>query len=136
MLEYVPTLISKFSGKQPQKEFYKWQKMFREEDGEKILSQEEYFFRIPQKSSNSKKVEDLKDFFLLFKDFYKGFYKDVALLTIASIGGYFLYVLRPVVFTPIPPNVFSGYLKDAAFFEICLDIVKEDLEKYREWKKA
>lgn len=134
MLDYVPNLISKFSKKQAEKEFNSWQKTYSEKDREKILNHEENFSATFLKSPDLKKVEDDTDFFSLFKDYYDGNYKNVPLLTIASIGGYLLYLSRPMVLTPVATNPFIGYFKDRAFFEICLEIVTEDLEKYRVWK--
>jgi uncharacterized membrane protein YkvA (DUF1232 family) len=133
MLEHISNLISKFSEKQAEKEFRRWQKMYSEKDGKKILNQEENFTAIFQKSLDLKKVEDVSDLFMLFKDYYDGNYNHVPLLTISSIGGYFLYLSRPTVLTPVAPNFYFGYFKDRSLFQICLEYVKEDLEKYREW---
>jgi uncharacterized membrane protein YkvA (DUF1232 family) len=136
MLESVPKIIAIFSKKQAKKEFLRRQKLFRKEDGEKILDQKEKLFNFFQnRSSFRKQIEDFKDLFSLLQDFYEGNYNDVTLLTIASIGGSFNYMLRPIVLKVVAPNPFTEYLQDMAFSAVFLKFVKEDLEKYREWKK-
>lgn len=135
ILESLPTFISLFSKRKAEKEFFRRQKLFRKEDGEKILDQDEKLFNIFQNSSSyNKQIEDFKDLFSLLKDFYKGNYKDVPLLTIASIGGSFNYMLQPIGIKVIAPNPFTKYLQDVAFAAVCLKFVKEDLQEYRIWR--
>lgn len=128
--------MSKFSEKDAEKEFSKRQKNFRKEDAKKIFDKEESLFEKFLKISHLKEYfEDFKDLFSLLKDFYQGNYREVPWLVIASIGGSLLYVLSPIDLIPdfIP---IIGYLDDAAVFVACLKFVKEDLEKYRGWKRS
>jgi uncharacterized membrane protein YkvA (DUF1232 family) len=76
---------------------------------------------------------DFVDLFSLLQDWYKGSYKDVPWLVISSIGGALIYVLSPIDLIPdfLP---FIGYLDDAAVFAALLKYVRQDLQKYRDWK--
>ena len=126
--------MKKFSKGDAEKEFSKRQKKFKKEDADRIFDKEESLFDKFLNISNLKEYfQDFKDLFSLFKDFYKGNYKEVPWMVIASIGGSLLYVLSPIDLIPdFIPVV--GYLDDAAVFAACLRFVKEDLEKYRTWK--
>ncbi len=128
--------MKKFSEEDAEKAFSKRQQKFKEKDAEKIFEKEENLFEKFLNISHLKThFEDFKDLFSLLKDFYKGNYKEVPWLVIASIGGSLLYVLSPIDLIPDFIPVF-GYLDDAAVFAACLSFVREDLEKYRHWKVA
>ena len=126
--------MSNFSEKDAEKAFSKRQKKFKPGDAERIFDKEESLFVKFLNISHLKEYfQDFKDLFALLKDFYQGNYKEVPWLVIASIGGSLLYVLSPIDLIPdFIPVV--GYLDDAAVFAACLKFVKEDLEKYKEWR--
>ncbi len=122
------------SKEKAEKAHSKRQKNFKKEDAEKIFDKEETLFEKFLNISHLKEYfEDFKDLFSLLKDYYQGNYKEVPWLVIASIGGALLYVLSPIDLIPdfIPV---IGYLDDAAVFVACLRFVKQDLEKYKQWK--
>lgn len=127
--------MKKITGKDAEKQFNKRQSKFKKEDAEKIFDKEETLFDKFMKVSNLKEYyQDFKDVFSLFKDYYKGNYREVPWLVIASIGGTLLYVLSPIDLIPDFIPIF-GYLDDAAVFAFCLKFIKVDLERYQEWKK-
>jgi len=128
--------MKQISQEKAKKEHFKRQKNFKKEDAEKIFDKEESLFNKFLNISHLKEyIEDFKDLFSLLKDYYKGNYKEVPWLVIASIGGSLLYVLSPIDLIPdFIPVV--GYLDDAAVFVACLNFVKQDLEKYKQWKNA
>ncbi len=128
--------MKQISQEKAKKEHSKRQKNFKKEDAEKIFDKEESLFNKFLNISHLKEyLEDFKDLFSLLKDYYKGNYKDVPWLVIASIGGSLLYVLSPIDLIPdfIP---IVGYLDDAAVFVASLNFVRQDLDKYKQWKYA
>ena len=128
--------MKKVTGKDAEKQFNKRKNKFKKEDAEKIFEKEENLFQKFLNISNLKEYYgDFKDVFNLFKDYYKGNYREVPWLVIASIGGTLLYVLSPIDLIPDFIPVF-GYLDDAAVFAVCLKFIKVDLEKYRKWKES
>ena len=104
-----------------------------EKDIEEVLRRQEEIER-KLKGPLSRFFEDVKDFFSLFKDFFSGEYREVPWFTVAAITAALLYVLNPVDLIPdfIP---IIGQVDDALVVSICLYLVEEDLEKYREWKR-
>jgi uncharacterized membrane protein YkvA (DUF1232 family) len=88
-----------------------------------------------------KNVEGLKRYwddaccvFSLLKDRIAGRYTETPWGTIASLTGALLYVLSPLDLIPdfIPV---IGYLDDATVFGFVIVMAKDDLERYREWRK-
>jgi len=104
-----------------------------EKDIEEVLRRQEEIER-KLKGPLSRFFEDVKDFFSLLKDFFSGEYREVPWFTVAAITAALLYVLNPVDLIPdfIP---IIGQVDDALVVSICLYLVEEDLEKYREWKR-
>ena len=104
-----------------------------EKDIEEVLKRQEEIER-KLKGPLSRFFEDVKDFFSLLKDFFSGEYREVPWFTVAAITAALLYVLNPVDLIPdfIP---IIGQVDDALVVSICLYLVEEDLEKYREWKR-
>jgi len=80
-------------------------------------------------------LSDFKMLLAMLKDYYKGNYKAVPWYIISSIGATLLYVLTPIDSIPdfIP---IAGYIDDAAIFGICLNFVRSEVEKYKEWKEG
>jgi len=104
-----------------------------EKDIEEVLRRQEEIER-KLKGPLSRFFEDVKDFFSLLKDFFSGEYREVPWFTVAAITAALLYVLNPVDLIPdfIP---IIGQVDDALVVSICLYLVEEDLEKYREWRR-
>jgi uncharacterized membrane protein YkvA (DUF1232 family) len=76
---------------------------------------------------------DLKLMLNLIKDYAKGNYKDVPWNTIAAITGAIIYFVSPIDVIPdfIPV---AGYADDLAIIKFALDLIREDLIKYEQWK--
>ena len=78
--------------------------------------------------------EDLKTMIFILGDFITGKYRDIPWKTIAAITAAVAYFVSPVDIIPdIIPVL--GFLDDALVLKLCLDFCREDIEKYREWKK-
>ena len=69
----------------------------------------------------------------MLKDFFTKKYPEVPVGTIIAIAGSLLYVLAPLDVVPdfIP---LAGYLDDAGIISLCIKFVKDDLDKYKEFK--
>ena len=67
-------------------------------------------------------------------DFYEGNYKEVPWGTIAAIVVALLYFVSPIDLIPdfIPV---AGYIDDAFVISLAMKFIKDDIERYREWKK-
>ena len=78
--------------------------------------------------------DDVCDVFALLKDRVTGKYTETPWSTIAALTGALLYVLSPLDVIPdfIP---FVGFVDDAAVFGFVLVMAKDDLIRYREWRK-
>lgn len=78
--------------------------------------------------------DDVCDVFALLKDRITGKYTETPWSTIAALTGALLYVLSPLDVIPdfIP---LAGFLDDAAVFGFVLAFAKDDLARYREWRK-
>ncbi|GAB6162620.1 hypothetical protein JCM12298_17790 [Desulfothermus naphthae] len=85
--------------------------------------------------STLKKVWDaIVDMWNMLKDFCEGRY-EMAWKTVTAIVAALLYFISPIDFIPdfIPA---IGYLDDAAVIGFVLELIKDDLEKYREYKEG
>ena len=72
-------------------------------------------------------------FFCMLKDYFSKKYKEIPVGTIAIIVGTLLYVFSPLDIAPdFLPGV--GLLDDAAMMALCVSSVKNDVDKYKEWK--
>ena len=78
--------------------------------------------------------DDVCDVFALLKDRVTGKYTETPWSTIAALTGALLYVLSPLDVIPdfIP---IAGFLDDAAVFGFVLTFAKDDLARYRDWRK-
>ncbi len=77
---------------------------------------------------------DLKLMVSLLRDYVKGDYRSIPWTSIAATAGAVLYFVNP--FDIIPDFIpFAGYLDDAAVLTLGLILIKQDLIKYRKWKK-
>ena len=81
----------------------------------------------------SRFYEDLKLLLSLAKDFYKGKYRKIPWWSIASIVSALLYVLNPFdIILDFIPGI--GLVDDAMVIAICLNMIEQDLFKYKEWR--
>ena len=104
----------------------------KEEDVKNVIEKEEEI-RNKIKGPLTKYLEDIKLFFSLLKDFISGEYREVPWFTIAAITVSLLYILNP--FDVIPDFIpIIGQLDDAIVVSVCLMLIEEDLEAYKNWK--
>ncbi len=78
--------------------------------------------------------DELPFMFSMAKDWITGKYKDVSFTTMITILGGIIYFLSPIDIIPdfIP---IIGYLDDLYILSTVIDRVKEEIEKYKLWKK-
>lgn len=108
-------------------------KSYSEEDMNKVFSNEEKIMGKMNDKNLKGFIEDVKIFFLMLKDFFSRKYTEVPVGTIMAIVGSLLYVLSPIDI--IPDFIFGvGYLDDAGVIAACLNFVKIDIAKYKEFK--
>ncbi len=104
----------------------------KEEDIKNVIEKEEEI-KNKIKGPLTKYLEDIRLFFSLLKDFISGEYKEVPWFTIAAITASLLYILNP--FDVIPDFIpIIGQLDDAIVVSVCLMLIEEDLEAYKNWK--
>ena len=78
--------------------------------------------------------EDIRLLFGLIRDYWRGRYRDVSWLTIASIVIALLYMISPLdLMTDAIPVI--GWLDDVAIIALCLKLTRRDLEKYRRFNE-
>jgi len=105
-----------------------------EQDIEKVLDKSEDIRRQFESEGPLRKfVDDFKLLMALVKDYWHGKYRRIPFWTIAAITAALLYVLNP--FDLIPDFIPGlGQIDDAAVVAACLLLVRQDLQKYRQWK--
>lgn len=105
-------------------------KKYSEQEINKVLKNEDKIKAKMNDESLKAFIEDVKIFFLMLKDFFTGNYKEIPVGTIIAIAGSLLYVLSP--FDIIPDFLAGiGYVDDAGVITLCLNGVREDVEKYK-----
>lgn len=72
--------------------------------------------------------------FNMFKDYAKGKYKEMPIQSVIAIVSALLYVISPMDLIPDSIPVI-GYIDDAAVVAFAMKLIKNDIEKYKEWKK-
>ena len=108
-------------------------KKYSEQEINKVLKNEDKIKAKMNDESLKAFIEDVKIFFLMLKDFFTGNYKEIPVGTIIAIAGSLLYVLSP--FDIIPDFLAGiGYVDDAGVITLCLNGVREDVEKYKKAK--
>lgn len=123
-----------FSEKSAEKAYNKGRQQFRENDLPRVLNNRE---RIKSKFLKNKKLaaylEEFRLIMSMLSDYYHRRYKAVPWYVISSIGATMLYVLTPIdMITDFIPVV--GLIDDAAVFGVCLNLVRNEVEKYKIWK--
>ena len=108
-------------------------KQYSEEDMHKVFDNEETILNKMNDKNLKSFLDDVKLFFSMLKDFFTKKYTEVPVGTIMAIAGSLLYVLAPIDVIPdfIPV---AGYLDDAGIIALCMKFVKNDLDKYKNFK--
>ena len=108
-------------------------KKYSEDDMNKVFDNEETILHKMDNKYLNGFIEDVKLYFSMLKDFFTKKYPEVPVGTIIAIAGSLLYVLAPLDVVPdfIP---LAGYLDDAGIISLCIKFVKDDLDKYKEFK--
>jgi uncharacterized membrane protein YkvA (DUF1232 family) len=92
--------------------------------------------KMPSRSSFPKRfLVDIKDLFLMVKDYLNGKYRETPFWIIAAIAGVLIYVINPLDLIPdvIP---ILGLIDDVIVIFLCISLVRLDLNKYRRWKNG
>ena len=108
-------------------------KKYSEDDMHKVFDNEDTILNKMNDKNLKQFIEEVKLFFCMLKDFFTKKYPEVPVGTIVAIVGALLYVLAPIDVIPdfIPV---AGYLDDAGIIALCLNYVKDDLDKYKAFK--
>ena len=78
-------------------------------------------------------LKDIRLTFSLFRDYWKGNYRDVAPMTVVSVVVALLYMVSPIdLMTDMIPVI--GWVDDVAIILFCMKLLQGDLEKYRKFK--
>lgn len=109
------------------------EKSYSEDDMNKVFDNEDKIMGKMNDKNLKGFIEDVKIFFMMLKDFFTRKYTDVPIGTIMAIAGSLLYVLSPIDIIPdFIPGV--GYLDDAGVIAACMNFVKIDIKKYKQFK--
>jgi uncharacterized membrane protein YkvA (DUF1232 family) len=125
-------MVNEFNEEKAHKIIKEEAKKVKREDVKSVIEKEEEI-KSKVKGPLKRYFEDIKLFFSLLKDFISGEYTEVPWFTIAAITVSLLYVLNPVDVIPdfIP---IIGQIDDAVVVSVCLMLIEEDLEAYKNWK--
>ena len=78
-------------------------------------------------------LEDVIVMLQMLIDYIKGEYKEVPWWVIASITFALIYLLSPIDLIPdVIPII--GFVDDAFVIGVCLHLIENDLQAYREWR--
>lgn len=102
---------------------------YTEDDADKVLDNEEKIESIMNNETFREYMNNIKNYFMMLKDFVTGKYKNIPVGTISAIIGTLLYVLSPVDLIPdLIPVV--GFLDDAAVLALCVKLTQYDVDQY------
>ena len=120
--------------KQAEEELKKGAQRITEEDVQRVLDrQAEIEKKFKGDGPLGRFVADAKLMFAVIRDYANGSYRRIPFWTIAAIVAALLYVLSPVDLIPdfIP---IIGFVDDALVITVCLALVEQDLQTYKNWK--
>lgn len=102
---------------------------YTEDDSDKVLDNEKKIENIMNNETLREYMNNIKNYFMMLKDFVTGKYKNIPVGTISAIIGTLLYVLSPVDLIPdLIPVV--GFLDDAAVLALCVKLTQYDVDQY------
>lgn len=102
---------------------------YTEDDTDKVLDNEKKIESIMNNETLREYMNNIKNYFMMLKDFVTGKYKNIPVGTISAIIGTLLYVLSPVDLIPdLIPVV--GFLDDAAVLALCVKLTQYDVDQY------
>jgi len=104
------------------------------DDVERVISKSEKIIEMVRKIPVlGRYLEDIIVMLQMLIDYIKGEYKEVPWWVIASVTFALVYLLSPIDVIPdfIPV---IGYIDDAFVIGICLLLIENDLQAYREWR--
>jgi len=107
-----------------------------EEDIELILEKEKELRKTFSSAGPLKRfIDDLRDLFAMVKAYWNKDYRAAPFWVIGSIVVALTYVVAPIDLIPdfIP---FVGYLDDAAVVALCIMMIEEELNRFREWNAS
>ncbi len=105
-----------------------------EGDFDKVLNlEDEIRDKFESKGPLRKFINDVGTLFSMVRDYWTGAYREIPYGAISAIVAALLYVFYPFDLIPdILPGI--GYVDDAVVVRICINMVRQDLDLYRQWK--
>lgn len=115
-------------------EFNRQANNFSADDIDGVLKDEEEGKKKAKTGVLASSYEDICDLFAMLKAYVHGKYRDVPWKSIAAIGAALAYLICPIDLVPdfIPV---IGLIDDLAVIGLCVGMVKNDLEKFRNWRR-
>jgi uncharacterized membrane protein YkvA (DUF1232 family) len=115
-------------------EFNRKAKNFSADDIDGVLKDEDKGKKKAKTGVLAGSYENICDLFAMLKAYAQGRYREVPWHTIAAIGAALAYVINP--FDLIPDFIpVIGLVDDLAVIGLCVGMVKNDLEKFRNWRQ-
>lgn len=132
--------MGKFFGKKKQKvdsDFInKRSKSIKKEDIERVVNAADDIHKKVKKNPKFKElVSETTNLLGIVKDYWNKEYTQMPWYAITAITFTLLYILNPFDLSPdyIP---FIGYIDDASVLTMAISMVRKDINKYNDWKKA
>ena len=106
----------------------------KDKDFSKVMDEAEKIQEMASKEGPLQKfLADIRLLLAMVRDYYTGAYRDIPVKSIAAIAFTLLYVLNPIDLIPdFIPGI--GQLDDAAVVALCLKMIHDDIEKYKDTK--
>lgn len=90
-------------------------------------------FTIKDNAQLSNLIEDIQALMSLVMDYTKKRYRSISKSAVITIIAGLLYLANPMDL--IPDFLVGGFIDDAAVIGYLLTKIKDELDKYKEWKK-
>lgn len=97
-----------------------------------LIEAEEYCQKIPGVGDDLATIPTL---IRLVRDYCNKSYTDIPTGTIIAIIAALIYVVSPVDIIPDELIPVIGFVDDAAVVKFCIEMIKNDLNKYKQWKE-